>query len=385
MSEQEHHDAHEDAQAREPETPDTGASEADEQAAAGAEPEGSGSGFSLADLIDKQVFEGGVHQETPVSPHAEADEEATQADTPAAEDAEVMEVDAAAEAETGAGSPEMEAEQEGEALEATPEGTVEDEGELLEVTATAGDGESFSLAEILKGAKEKLDEAEAPKAKPKATRKAKAKPKPEPEPEPEAEAEEEAEPQPLVREVPDDGLQRRWYALHAHSGQEGNVKEMLTVGAEQQGLDTMITNVLVPMEEVAEVRGGQKKLSKRKFFPGYVLVQLPEHPEKYAELWHLIKETPGVSGFIGGRQTPVPLEDDEVNQIIEEIRGERERPRPKIKFGTGERVKIIDGPFANFMGNIDEINEERGTLKIMVEIFERLTSIEVEFWQVEQH
>ena len=380
MSEHEHHDAHDDAQAPEPQAPEPDAPEPDAPAPA-AEPEGSGSGFSLADLIDKQVFEGGVNQEAPASPHADADEEATQADTPAAEEAEVVEVDAAAEAEPGAGSPEIEADEAEEPLEATPE----DRGELLEVTAEAAGGESFSLAEILKGAKEKLEEAEAPKAKPKAKRKAKPKPKPEPEPEVEAEEDEEAEPQPLVRDVPDDGLTRRWYALHAHSGQEGNVKEMLTLGAEQQGLDAMITNVLVPMEEVAEVRGGQKKLSKRKFFPGYVLVQLPEHPEKYAELWHLIKETPGVSGFIGGRQTPVPLEDDEVNQIIEEIRGERERPRPKIKFGTGERVKIVDGPFANFMGNIDEINEERGTLKIMVEIFERLTSVEVEFWQVEQH
>lgn len=188
----------------------------------------------------------------------------------------------------------------------------------------------------------------------------------------------------LLRPVPDDGLQRRWYALHAHSGQEGNVKEMLLASAEQLGLANMITNVLVPIEEVSEVRQGEKKTSRRKFFPGYVLVQLPLHPERHAELWQLIKETPGVTGFIGSKNTPVPLEDAEVSAIVEVVRGERERPKPKIAFGPGDRVKITEGPFANFLGSIAEINQERGTLKVMVEIFERLTSIEVEFWQVEQ-
>jgi len=138
------------------------------------------------------------------------------------------------------------------------------------------------------------------------------------------------------------------------------------------------------MEEVAEVRSGQKKISKRKFFPGYVLVQLPEHPEKHPELWHMIRQIPGVTGFIGSRTAPVPLDDSEVREIVEEIRGERERPKPKVKFEQGERVKIIDGPFANFLGSIDEVNMERGTVKVLVEIFERLTSVEVEFWQVEQ-
>ena len=182
----------------------------------------------------------------------------------------------------------------------------------------------------------------------------------------------------------DDGIKRRWYAIHTHSGQESHVKKNLLVMAEQGGLSDLMANILVPMEEVAEIKSGQKKVSKRKFFPGYVLVQLPEHPERNAELWHLIKNTPGVTGFIGSRTVPVPLEDAEVNGILEEIRGERERPKPKVKFEHGERVKIIDGPFSNFMGSIDEMNLERGKLKIMVEIFERLTSVEVEFWQVEK-
>jgi transcription termination/antitermination protein NusG len=172
--------------------------------------------------------------------------------------------------------------------------------------------------------------------------------------------------------------------LHAYSGQEGNVRKNLLVQAEQEGLEDLIGGVLVPMEQVAEIKGGEKRISKRKFFPGYVLVRLPEHPERQPELWHLINNTPGVSGFIGSRNTPVPLEDAEVNAIIDEIRGERTRPKPKVKFEVGERVKIIDGPFSNFLGNIDEIDADRGTLKVMVEIFERLTSVEVEFWQVEK-
>jgi len=182
----------------------------------------------------------------------------------------------------------------------------------------------------------------------------------------------------------DDGICRRWYAIHTHSGQESNVKKNLLVLGDQAGLLEHISNLLVPMEEVAEIKAGMKKVSKRKFFPGYVLIQLPEHPERNPELWHLIKNTPGVTGFIGSRTVPVPLEDLEVNAIVEELRGERERPKPKVKFEHGERVKIIDGPFTNFLGSIDEMNLDRGKLKIMVEIFERLTSVEVEFWQVEK-
>ena len=202
-------------------------------------------------------------------------------------------------------------------------------------------------------------------------------------PEAEAAEQEAPAPEPLIKEVTD-GIKRRWYAIHAHSGQEGNVKKNILVMAEQAGIADLISNLLVPMEEVAEIKAGQKKVSKRKFFPGYVLVQLPEHPERNAELWHLIKDTPGVTGFIGSRTVPVPLEDAEISGIVEEIRGERERPKPKVKFEHGERVKIIDGPFSNFMGNIDEMNLDRGKLKVMVEIFERQTSVEVEFWQVEK-
>ncbi len=201
---------------------------------------------------------------------------------------------------------------------------------------------------------------------------------------PETETDTEGENKLRLRPVPDDGIKRRWYALHAHSGQEAHVQEMLLQGSEQLGLAHLVTNVLVPMEEVAELRSGEKKMSSRKCFPGYVLVQLPQHPENYAELWHLIKDTPGVTGFIGSRQIPVPMEDEEVNAIVEVIRGERERPKIKVAFDEGERVKIIDGPFANFLGQVTDINAERGSMKVQVEIFERLTNVEVEFWQVEK-
>lgn len=187
-----------------------------------------------------------------------------------------------------------------------------------------------------------------------------------------------------LQPVPEDGVRRRWYALHAHSGQEANVQNMLIASAELEGLSDLITNVLVPMEESMDQRPGAKSTTSRKSYPGYVLVQLPEHPEKYAELWHMIKETPGVTGFIGSRTLPVPLEDSEINDIVEVSRGEKERPKPKVEFDEGERVKIIDGSFANFIGKVDEINAERGNMKVMVEIFERLTSVEVEFWQVER-
>ena len=199
----------------------------------------------------------------------------------------------------------------------------------------------------------------------------------------EAAADEQLE-DPIIKEPPADGVKRRWYAVHAHSGQEGSVLASLRARAAQSGMQDMITNVLVPMEEVAEFRAGEKKTSKRKFFPGYVLIQLPEHPERNADLWHLIKDTPGVTGCIGSRTEPGPLDDGEVRTLVEEMRGERERPRPKLSFEVGERVKITEGAFANFMGNIGEINEERGKVKVMIEIFERQTSVEVDFWQVEK-
>jgi len=335
-----------------------------------------------------------THEETAQDEAAgEAQPEAgTEAEGVAQATVEVDEIEAQAEAALepgGEDQPELEAEPEGgeeEEVEEEEQAEVDEaeaaeEQEEAEVEAEGGEeGEEGELAEAEGEAEQEPEEVAEPEGDPKS---AEAAAEGEDEVEEEAAEEDEAAAEARIRVV-DDGIKRRWYAIHAHSGQESNVKKSIQVLAEQAGLEDLIANVLVPMENVAEIKSGQKRISKRKFFPGYVLVQLPEHPEGNPELWHLIKDTPGVTGFIGSRSVPVPLEDAEVEAILEEIRGERERPKPKVKFESGERVKIIDGPFSNFLGNIDEINLERGKLKVMVEIFERLTSVEVEFWQVEK-
>ncbi len=330
--------------------------------------------------------------------------DAAQAVMPSGESGDLVEAvepeDEAADA--GAGEPLEVAEPKDEVGSESPEVEKADEepGELLEVIDTQADAEDgfvtekapeinahtlFRMMQSDGDADEKKEAAvDADTLRKMTAPQEKASRKKEKAEDLEEEEDEEVIPELELREVPDDGVTRRWYALHAHSGQEANVRKMLVLGAEQNGMDDLVTNVLVPMEKVTELRSGNKRTAEHKFFPGYVLLQIPEHPERYAELWHLIKETPGVTGFIGSRTAPVPLEDEEVSAIVEVIRGERERPKAKVAFEVGERIKIIDGPFANFLGRIDEVNAERGTVKVMVEIFERLTSIEVEFWQVEQ-
>jgi transcriptional antiterminator NusG len=187
-----------------------------------------------------------------------------------------------------------------------------------------------------------------------------------------------------LREVPQDGIPRRWYALHTMVGQEISVQKRLLATAPEKGLGDLVTNAIVPIERVTEVRGGEKRVSRRKSFPGYVLIQLPENPKNYPELWQFIHETPGVTGFVGARGgKPSPLSEQEVQAIIAVARGEVERPRPKVAVQPGDRVKITDGAFANFIGNVGEIYPERGTLQVIVEIFERQTPLEVEFWQIE--
>ncbi len=188
----------------------------------------------------------------------------------------------------------------------------------------------------------------------------------------------------LLKPVPDDGIVRRWYALHVLTAKEYEVCDKLLKLAKQRGMENLVTNAFVPKQRVAEVRGGVQKVKEQKCFPGYILVQLPEHPEKYPELWAMIKEVPGVTGFVSGRRNaPTPLSDEEVEHLIAIMVGEQEPPKPKLEFSVGDRVKIVEGPFANFVGVIEEINQERGTMKVTVEIFNRATSIEVETWQAE--
>jgi transcriptional antiterminator NusG len=158
------------------------------------------------------------------------------------------------------------------------------------------------------------------------------------------------------------------------------VAESLRSRAQAFGFADKIGQILIPTEEVVELRGGKKVTSKRLVYPGYVLVQM----EMNDELWHAVKATPRVTGFVGGGTSPVPLSPEEVNQILCRQASSAERPRPKMNFEKNENVRIIDGPFANFQGKVDEVNPERNTLRVLVTIFGRATPVELDFLQVEK-
>jgi transcriptional antiterminator NusG len=171
---------------------------------------------------------------------------------------------------------------------------------------------------------------------------------------------------------------KKWFIVHTYSGFEQKVAESLRSRAQAFGFADKIGQILIPTEEVVELRGGKKVTSKRLVYPGYVLVQM----EMNDELWHAVKATPRVTGFVGGGTSPVPLSPEEVNQILYRQASSAERPRPKMNFEKNETVRIVDGPFANFQGKVDEVNPERGTLRVMVTIFGRATPVELEFLQV---
>jgi len=173
---------------------------------------------------------------------------------------------------------------------------------------------------------------------------------------------------------------KKWYIIHSYSGFEQKVADSLRGRAEAFGFSHKIGQILIPTEEVVELRGGKKVTSKRLLYPGYVLVQM----DMDDQLWHEIKNTPRVTGFVGGGNTPVPLTPEEVHQILYRQASSAERPRPKLNFEKGETVRIIDGPFANFSGKVDEVNTERSTLRVLVTIFGRATPVELEFLQVEK-
>ena len=173
---------------------------------------------------------------------------------------------------------------------------------------------------------------------------------------------------------------KNWYIIHTYSGFENKVAESLRTRAEAFGFDKQIGQILIPTEEVVELRNGKKVTSKRLVYPGYVLVEM----EMNDALWHEVKNTPRVTGFVGGGNSPVPLSADEVNQILYRQQTAAERPRPKMTFEKNDAVRIVDGPFANFSGKVDEVNMERGTLRVMVTIFGRATPVELEFLQVEK-
>lgn len=172
----------------------------------------------------------------------------------------------------------------------------------------------------------------------------------------------------------------RWYVLHVYSGFENKVAETIMDKAKQLGLEDRVEQVLVPMEEVVEVRRGQKVNAERKFFPGYVLARLDMHDE----VWHLVKNTPKVTGFLGAGNKPSPISEKEAAQLLKQIQEGVERPRPSILFDIGEEVKVAEGPFASFNGTVEDIDEEKGKIKVSVSIFGRATPVELDFSQVEK-
>jgi transcriptional antiterminator NusG len=178
----------------------------------------------------------------------------------------------------------------------------------------------------------------------------------------------------------DDSASKKWYIIHTYSGFENKVAESLRTRAEAFGFADKIGQILIPTEEVVEMRNGKKVTSKRLVYPGYVLVEM----DMSDALWHEVKNTPRVTGFVGGGNAPVPLSADEVNQVLYRQASSAERPRPKTTFEKNDSVRIVDGPFANFSGKVDEVNPERGTLRVMVTIFGRATPVELEFLQVEK-
>jgi len=175
-------------------------------------------------------------------------------------------------------------------------------------------------------------------------------------------------------------MPKKWYIIHTYSGFERKVKESLESRVKAFGLEEKIGQILIPTETVVEMRGGKKVESSRLFYPGYVLVEL----EMDDNVWHLVKATPRVTGFVGSAQNPSPLSEEEVDQIINRVATAGEKPTPKMIFERNETVKIVDGPFNNFTGVVDEINMDRNTLKVMVTIFGRSTPVELEFLQVEK-
>lgn len=175
--------------------------------------------------------------------------------------------------------------------------------------------------------------------------------------------------------------EKRWYVVHAYSGFEHQVKRSLEERIARAGMEEKFGDILVPTEEVVEMRAGQKRRSERKFFPGYVLVQMDLDDDS----WHLVKDVPKVMGFIGGTaDRPAPITDREADQILQRVQEGVDKPRPKVLFEAGEMVRVIDGPFNDFNGVVEEVNYEKSRLRVAVLIFGRSTPVELEFAQVEK-
>ena len=175
--------------------------------------------------------------------------------------------------------------------------------------------------------------------------------------------------------------EKKWYVVHVYSGFERKIAEQIKQQAAQKGLADKFDEVLVPTEQVVEVRRGQKVDTDRKFFPGYVLVKM----EMTDDAWHLVKNTPKVTGFLGEKNRPTPIREQEAQRMLKQMTDQADKPkRPAIVFEVGEQVRVADGPFTSFNGTVEEVDEERGRVKVSVSIFGRSTPVELEYGQVEK-
>ncbi|GLT23059.1 MULTISPECIES: transcription termination/antitermination protein NusG [Zoogloea] len=176
-------------------------------------------------------------------------------------------------------------------------------------------------------------------------------------------------------------MSKRWYVVHAYSGFEKSVQRALVERVARDGMQDLFGQILVPVEEVVEMKNGQKSITERKFFPGYVLVEM----EMNDDTWHLIKSTPKVTGFVGGTANkPTPISEKEVEKIMQQMKEGVDKPRPKVLFEVGEMVRVKEGPFTDFNGSVEDVNYEKSKIRVSVTIFGRATPVELDFGQVEK-